>query len=134
MKVIGLTRLGRAIAEIAKRVWDYAIVAGCCALAMGGCYVTAGGEPEGTHGLDGGSGVGGGGGGRSGSAAAGGAGVDGYGGCAGLYGPQPCRADEDCMDWHDGGDWYCDEDYEIGSPPCRSTWPTCLPGPEDAGD
>jgi hypothetical protein len=128
-----MTTIKRAFTRLCTRAWDYAVVAGCCALAMGGCYATGGGASErDAGGFDRGTGGGGGYGGRS--VAAGGAGVDGYNGCGGLYGPQPCQSDQYCIDWHDGGDWYCDENYAVGSPPCRQILPTCLPGPEDAGD
>lgn len=101
MGIYRLDTITRNITAMLRRVWDYAAVAAYCALAMGGGCRTDTEDPEGS------------------------------GGCGGLYGPQPaCQTDQDCRDWHDGGDWYCDRDRGEG---CHR-WPTCAPIPPDGGN
>ena len=133
----GLLTIGRALSAPVIRVWNYSVIAAWCAFSMfTGCSTVLSG-PDGNTGGTGGTGLDAGGtgldAGGTGGVTGGTGGVIGFTGgtggiimgTGGMYGPAICRSDQDCRDWHGGGNWYCD---------FTTTWPYCVQvTDEDAG-
>ncbi len=46
--------------------------------------------------------------------------------CPNYFGPPACNTDQECIDWHDSGNWYCNVVETVGPNGCQTTISTCV--------
>jgi hypothetical protein len=46
--------------------------------------------------------------------------------CPNYFGPPACYTDQECIDWHDGGNWYCEVIETVGANNCYTTVSNCV--------
>jgi hypothetical protein len=51
--------------------------------------------------------------------------------CPNYFGPPSCYTDQECIDWHDGGNWYCQVIETVGANDCYTTVSNCVQRTEE---